>query len=58
MDNARELCTRYWNGDGFAAEEGVYDLLLATPVASGNTDAGYDLKAASVRLIDAMHRQQ
>jgi hypothetical protein len=53
MNNARDTLHEYWNGDGFAAEIGVYDLLLVDTNASGNTDAGYDLKASNVRLVNA-----
>ena len=53
MNNARDTLHDYWNGDGFAAEVGVYDLLFVDTSASGNTDAGYDLKASDVRLVNA-----
>jgi hypothetical protein len=53
MNNARDTLHEYWNGDGFAAEVGVYNLLLVDTNASGNTDAGYDLKASGVRLVNA-----
>lgn len=54
MDNARDTLHDYWNGDGFAAERGVYNLLLIDTSASGNTDAGYDLKASDVRMVNAV----
>lgn len=54
MDNAQDTLHEYWNGDGFAAEAGVYDLLLIDTSATGNTDAGYDLKANSVQLVNAI----
>lgn len=53
MDNARDTLHEYWNGDGFAAEVGVYDLELIDTSATGNTDAGYDIKASNVRLVNA-----
>ena len=53
MDNARDTLHEYWNGDGFAAEAGVYDLVITDTSASGNTDAGYDIKASNVRLVNA-----
>ena len=40
----------YWNGDGFAAERGVSGLVFRDTSATGNADAGYDLKADDVRL--------
>jgi Ca2+-binding RTX toxin-like protein len=43
----------YWNGDGFVAEGGTYNLTFQDTVASGNTDAGYDIKADNVTLIRA-----
>jgi serralysin len=43
----------YWNGDGFVAEGGTYNLTFQDTVASGNTDAGYDIKADNVKLIRA-----
>jgi len=45
--------TDYWNGDGFAVERGVYNLTFQDTVASGNTDAGYDIKSSSTKLIRA-----
>ena len=45
--------TDYWNGDGFAAERGVYNLTFQDTVASGNTDAGYDIKAGNTKFIRA-----
>jgi serralysin len=43
----------YWNGDGFVAERGTYNLTFQDTVASGNTDAGYDIKGNNVTLIRA-----
>ena len=45
--------TDYWNGDGFAAEGNTYNLTFQDTVASGNTDAGYDLKSNNTKLIRA-----
>ncbi len=42
--------TVYWNGDGFSAEEATYDLLYEDTSATGNTDAGYDIKSRSARM--------
>ena len=53
MDNARDTLHDYWNGDGFVAEVGVNNLQLIDTSASGNTDAGYDLKASNVQLVNA-----
>jgi Ca2+-binding RTX toxin-like protein len=43
----------YWNGDGFVAERGTYNLTFRDTVATGNTDAGYDIKGNNVSLIRA-----
>jgi Ca2+-binding RTX toxin-like protein len=43
----------YWNGDGFVAEGDTYNLTFQDTVASGNTDAGYDLKGDNTKLIRA-----
>ena len=45
---------KYWNGDGFTAEEATYDLRFVDTVATGNTDAGYDVKANDVEFVRAM----
>jgi Ca2+-binding RTX toxin-like protein len=45
--------TEYWNGDGFVAENGTYNLIFQDTVSSGNTDAGYDLKGDNIKLIRA-----
>ena len=45
--------TAYWNGDGFLAERNTYNLTFQDTVASGNTDAGYDLKSRNTTLIRA-----
>ncbi len=41
----------YWNGDGFMTERGVYNVRFEDTIASGNTDAGYDLKSSNTVLI-------
>lgn len=43
----------YWNGDGFATERGVYNVLFEDTNATGATDGGYDLKSSDTRLIRA-----
>jgi hypothetical protein len=53
MDNARDTLHEYWNGDGFVAEAGVNDLQFIDTSASGSTDAGYDIKASNVQLLNA-----
>jgi len=40
----------YWNGDGFTTESGVYNVEFHNTVASGNTDAGYDIKSSNTLL--------
>lgn len=45
--------SNYWNGDGFTAEGGTYNLTFRDTFASGNTDAGYDIKADNVQMIRA-----
>ena len=54
MRNAHDTTNRYWNGDGFATERGTRDITFVDTVATGNTDAGYDLKSASTKLIRAV----
>lgn len=49
----RGSSSQYWNGDGFVAEGGTYNLTFVDTVASGNTDAGYDIKADNVKMIRA-----
>lgn len=51
MNNALDTLHPYWNGDGFAAEETVYDITLIDTSASGNSDAGYDIKASNVEMV-------
>lgn len=43
----------YWNGDGFVAERGTYNLTFRDTVATGNTDSGYDIKGNNVTLLRA-----
>ena len=43
----------YWNGDGFVAERGTYNLTFRDTVATGNTDAGYDIKGNNVTMLRA-----
>jgi hypothetical protein len=52
MANAISTYGRYWDGDGFSAEPGTYDIHLEDTRASGNTDAGYDLMSRSATLIN------
>jgi len=40
--------TGYWNGDGFVAEDGVYNITFIDCMAFNNTDGGWDLKADNV----------
>ena len=46
--------TEYWNGDGFSTERTVYNVRFEDTVASGNTDAGYDLKSSNTVLVRAV----
>lgn len=41
----------FWNGDGFTAELGTHNILFEDCVASGNTDAGFDLKSNNLTLL-------
>jgi Ca2+-binding RTX toxin-like protein len=45
--------TQYWNGDGFLAERGTYNVKFVDTYASGNTDAGYDIKSNNVSFLRA-----
>lgn len=49
----RGSSSSYWNGDGFVAEGGTYNLTFVDTVSSGNTDAGYDIKSDNVKMIRA-----
>jgi len=40
----------FWNGDGFTSEPDTYNILFEDCIASGNTDAGFDLKSNNVIL--------
>jgi len=46
--------SEYWNGDGFMAERGVYNLRFEDTISSGNTDAGYDLKSSNTVLVNTV----
>ncbi|MXQ13565.1 M10 family metallopeptidase C-terminal domain-containing protein [Microvirga makkahensis] len=52
--NARGSSTEYWNGDGFTTESGNYNIRFENTVASGSTDAGYDLKSSDTVLINTI----
>jgi len=54
MSNTRDSLHEYWNGDGFATERGVSDVTFEDTTASGNTDAGYDLKSSGTTLVNAV----
>ena len=43
----------YWNGDGFVAERGTYNLTFRDTIATGNTDSGYDVKGNNVTMLRA-----
>ena len=46
--------SEYWNGDGFSTERGNYNMRFENTVASGNTDAGYDLKSSNTTLVNTV----
>ena len=46
--------SEYWNGDGFSSERGNYNIRFENTVASGNTDAGYDLKSSNTTLVNTV----
>jgi serralysin len=50
----RGTASEYWNGDGFSTERDVYNVRFENTVASGNTDAGYDLKSSNTTLVGAV----
>jgi Ca2+-binding RTX toxin-like protein len=52
--NARGSSTGYWNGDGFTTESRNYNIRFENTVASGNSDAGYDLKSSDTVLINTI----
>jgi serralysin len=49
----RGAAGEYWNGDGFVAEGGTYNLTFRDTVATGNTDSGYDIKGDNVTMLRA-----
>jgi hypothetical protein len=53
MRNAHSSLGGYWNGDGFVTERGVHNVRFVNTVATGSTDAGYDLKSTDTVLIGA-----
>lgn len=52
--NGHGTASQYWNGDGFTTERDTYNITFKNTVATGNTDAGYDLKSSNTVLIDAV----
>lgn len=52
--DATGAANTYWNGDGFTTESGVYHVRFENTVASGNTDAGYDIKSSDTILVGAV----
>lgn len=53
MKNNISTVTAYWNGDGFATEENVYNVRFENTISTGNADAGYDIKSSNTVLINA-----
>jgi hypothetical protein len=51
MMNSHDSTHEYWNGDGFVTEREVSNVLFEDTVASGSTDAGYDLKSSATTLL-------
>lgn len=51
IENATDVTGDYWNGDGFATERKVYNVLFEDTISRGNTDGGYDLKSTSTTLL-------
>lgn len=51
MANVQNFETKYWNGDAFATERGVHDVVIRDTIATGSTDAGFDLKSTGTTLI-------
>lgn len=45
---------KYWNADGFCAEAMVSDLTFIRCIAYGNTDGGWDIKAARAKFVDCI----
>ncbi|WP_347302933.1 hypothetical protein V5740_13190 [Croceibacterium sp. TMG7-5b_MA50] len=56
MENAIQTrdATEYWNGDGFSAERGTYNIYFRDTVARGNADGGYDIKSSHVVFDNAL----
>jgi hypothetical protein len=54
VDIVNNAAGDYWNGDGFAAERGTYNLVFRSTAAEHNTDAGYDIKASDVVFVRAV----
>jgi hypothetical protein len=54
IGNILDTTNRYWNGDGFATERGVYNVLFKNTSAFNNSDAGYDLKSRSTKLVGTL----
>ncbi len=54
MRNSHDTLHKYWNGDGFAAEQDTYRIRFEDTIGSGNTDAGYDLKSNETVLLRAL----
>jgi Ca2+-binding RTX toxin-like protein len=50
---ARGASGDYWNGDGFLTERNTYNIRFENTLASGNTDAGYDIKSSNTVLVNA-----
>ena len=46
--------SEYWNGDGFVTERDVDNVRFENTIASGNTDAGYDLKSSNTTLVNTV----
>jgi hypothetical protein len=53
MANSHDTTSTYWNGDGFATEREVSDVLFEDTRATGSTDGGYDLKSTRTTLVRA-----
>ncbi len=53
MRRSHDTLHDYWNGDGFATERGVRDIRFEDTLATGSTDAGYDLKSSETTLVRA-----
>jgi hypothetical protein len=53
MRNSRQTLgpDDFWNGDGFTCEPHTFNIRFEDCVASGNTDAGFDIKSNNVTLL-------